>query len=111
LYESQIPVEVLVGADAGSWVLSCHAQPLVCGQGEIPPERILVRSMDAVSGEDQGGSDAYRGLAEPCMVAEGSYLGPVPVKVSTLVFAVLTTCEDKPGTYVGSVTLTYLFRP
>jgi hypothetical protein len=111
-YEAHAPIDVFVGAEAGSWVLSCQAGPLVGERGTISPARILVTGVDAVSGgSGRVATEGYRGLAEPFVVAEGAYLGPQPVKVSTLKFALLTTFQDKPGTYVGSITLTYLFRP
>ena len=35
VYKAERPVDILVGAEAGNWVLSCHAEPLVGERGEI----------------------------------------------------------------------------
>jgi hypothetical protein len=111
VYDAEMPVEVYVGSVSGSWTVSCHAEALVSEKGNIPPDRIFFKNQYTDPNSDHGAGAGYESLGETCLVAEGAFTGPQLQEVSSLRFRILTTWEDKPGTYRGVIRLTYLFKP
>ncbi len=111
VYEAGTPVQISVGSVSGHWAVSCHAEPLVGERGLIPPERIFVEHRCSDPSSDQGAGPGYESLGELRLVAEGGFTGPEPLEVNSLRFRLLTTWEDKPGTYRGIIKFTYLFQP
>jgi hypothetical protein len=111
LYEGDILVDVSVQFPSAEWAILCHAEPLSSDSGEIPPSRIFFSHLYAKEVPDQGAGTGYQSLEEPRLVAQGAFASPALLNVNTLRFRLLTTWEDKPGTYIGIIRFTYLVKP
>jgi hypothetical protein len=96
---------------SGHWAVTCHAEALVGEEGVIPPDRIFFKHQYTDPTSDQGAGSGYENLGEARLVAEGAFTGPEPLEVNSLKFRIMTTWEDRPGTYRGIIRLTYLFKP
>ena len=110
-FDAQQAVEVNVRSGYEDWTLSCEVSSLKGDTGEIPSSRIFVSSPFTDPNIDQGAGPGYEGLDKPRLAARGSFTGPLAIKVSTLKFRLLTTWEDRPGTYTGVIRFTYLVKP
>jgi hypothetical protein len=110
-YDADAPIDVLVRGIVGYWMVSCHAEPLLGDQGEIPPSRLFLQQEVRGGDIDDGAGQGFATLAESRLVAEGGFTGPEMIKVNTLRLRLLTTWSDKPGIYTGVIKFTYLMKP
>jgi len=109
IYDADRTIEVRVAANYGSWTLSCSASPLVSPAGQIPPDRIFVSDNNTLSSPDEGAGPTYANMGVQRLVAEG---GPQPLGlVNTMRFRLKTEWTDRPGTYNGTISFTYLATP
>ncbi|HUT73935.1 MAG TPA: hypothetical protein VM221_03755 [Armatimonadota bacterium] len=109
VYGADVPVSVTVGCNAGTWSVSCAASALTSSNGSIGPERLFMGRQSAPDTPDQGGGLGFDTMDLKRMVTQG---GPqAPQAVETLDFRILTKWEDRPGTYQGTITFTYLMTP
>ena len=112
-FDSQ-PVDVTVRSDYKDWSIHCEAiSPLTLSKGknQIPFEHLFINTPYTNPAVDKGAGPGYESIDQPRLVAKGSLTGPMAIKASGLKFRLLTTWEDKPGTYVGQIRFTYLTNP
>jgi hypothetical protein len=112
-FDSQA-VDVTVRSDYKDWSIHCELiSPLTFSgsKNKIPFERLFINNPYTNPVIDKGAGPGYESMGQPRLVAKGSFTGPVAIKASSLKFRLLTTWEDKPGTYVGQIRFTYLTNP
>jgi hypothetical protein len=110
MYDAASPLNVSVSSGFSEWSLHCQASPLVeVDNGWVlPASRIFM----------EGGFEDYVGdggglltLDQPILVGQGTFTGPEFVLVSVLSFRIQSDWQDRPGTYTGQLTFTYLAVP
>jgi len=112
-FDSQ-PVDVTVRSDYKDWSVHCEAiSPLTLSKekNQIPFEHLFINTPYTNRAVDKGAGPGYESMDEPRLVAKGTFTGLIAIKASSLKFRLLTTWEDKPGTYVGQIRFTYLTNP
>lgn len=110
MYEAAMPLNVSVSSGFSEWSLHCQASPMV----EITNGWILPASRIFIDGGFQDVVDDGDGLLtldQPILVGQGSFTGPEFVLVSVLSLSFQSEWQDKPGTYSGEITFTYLAVP
>ncbi len=110
-YDADASVHVSVRCNSGNWALLCCAGPLVSEGGSIPPERILLDQVCVGQIADQSAGQEYQSMEQPRVVAQGGFTGPGPIEVAEVGFRLMTTWDDTPGTYAGSIIFTHLVNP
>lgn len=98
-------VNVTVASNCAEWTVTCIATDLLAGvNGEtavIPASRL------SMNNEETGG--AYVTLDTERTVAHGG--AQPPTLVSTMLFQLQTTWEDRPGQYQGEIQFHYVATP
>ena len=113
IYDSQ-PVDVMVRSENKDWTIQCEAiSPLSHsnGKNQIPSKRLYLNSPFTKADVDNGAGPGFESMEKPRLAAKGSFTAPMSLKVSSLRFRLLTTWEDKPGTYAGHIRFTYITTP
>jgi hypothetical protein len=102
--------DVSVSSGYSEWSLLCQASSLVeVGKGwMIPASRMYT---DGGFRDVLGDGDGLVTLDQPVLVAQGTFTGPEFVLVSVLGLSIKSEWEDRPGTYTGQITFTYLAVP
>ena len=110
LYEANLPVNVSVSSGYSEWTLHCQATPLVEAVGGmiIPPTRLYI---GGGYGDVLGGDETLVSLEQPVVIGEGSFTGPDFELIGVLDFKIRSVWDDRPGTYAGQITFTYLAVP
>ena len=107
LYDANEPVVLTVGSNCGDWSVKCVATPLEGSKGEIPPERIFVKTPNSPN-IDKGAGNGFEPMSGERNVLTGN---PTERKEARMEFKLKTTWEDKAGTYTGRIDYTYLATP
>ena len=92
--DADIVVRIIVQSSKSGWVLNYQANPLIGLEGEIPPDRIQVKTPY---------SNGFEGLDLPRLVGRGDDSGTKPDEVATIQFRYMATGQEKPGTYEGTI--------
>jgi hypothetical protein len=110
MYDAVMPLNVSVSSGYSEWSLHCQASSLieVANGWAIPASRIY---MDGGFQDVLGDGEGVLTLDQPVLVAQGTFTGPEFVLVSVLSLSIQSEWEDKPGTYTGQLTFTYLAVP
>jgi hypothetical protein len=110
IYDADLPVNVSVSSGFSEWTLHCQASTLagLLKGGAIPPSRLY---LEGVLDDLAVGDESLVSLDKPVLVAQGTFTGPEFVPVNVLRFRIRSEWEDKPGTYSGQITFTYLAVP
>jgi hypothetical protein len=110
MYDAASPLNVSVSSGFSEWSLHCQASPMVevTNGWIIPASRIL---MDGGFRDVFGDGDGLLMLDQPVLVGQGSFTGPEFVLVSVLSLSFRSEWQDRPGTYTGQITFTYLAVP
>lgn len=110
MYDASLPLNVSVSSGFSEWSLHCQASPLVevTNGWMIPASRIF---MDGGFEDVLGDGDGLLTLDQPILVGQGSFTGPEFTLVSVLNFRIQSEWEDRPGSYAGQLTFTYLAVP
>lgn len=110
MYDAALPLNVSVSSGYSEWSLHCQASPMVeIAEGWIiPASRIYIEGgfQDAL-----GEGDGLLPLDQPVLVGEGMFTGPEFVLVGALNLSIQSEWQDRPGTYTGQITFTYLAVP
>jgi hypothetical protein len=110
MYDASMPLSVSVSSGFSQWSLHCQVSSLVevTNGWILPASRIFVDGgiIDVMSDED-----GLLPLDQPVLVGQGTFTGPDFVSVGALGLAIQSEWEDKPGTYSGQLTFTYLAVP
>ncbi len=110
MYDAALPLSVSVSSGYSEWSLHCQASAMVevTNGWLIPSSRIFIEGgyQDVLG--DGGGLLA---LDQPVLVGQGSFTGPEFVLVSVLNLSIRSEWKDRPGTYTGQITFTYLAVP
>jgi hypothetical protein len=110
MYQAVLPLNVSVSSGFSEWSLHCQASPLVeVSHGwTIPPSRMFLEGgLQDVFGDEDG----LLSLDQPVLVGQGTFTGPESVPIRVLSLRLKSEWEDKPGTYAGQLTFTYLAVP
>jgi hypothetical protein len=110
MYDAALPLNVSVSSGFSEWSLHCQASPLVeiTNGWIIPPSRIFIAGgFEDVLGDEDG----LLTLDQPVLVGQGSFTGPEFVLAGVLNLSIQSQWQDKPGTYAGQLTFTYLAVP
>ena len=91
--DADMPIRVMVQSNMG-WTLNYHATPLSGPEGEIMPDRILIRTPY---------THGFGGLDIPRLVGKGGLTGPTPIEVATMQFRYMPTGQERPGIYEGNI--------
>jgi hypothetical protein len=110
IYDANLPVSVSVSSGFSDWSLQCQASALIEGThgGVIPPSRIY---LSGLIGDISTGDEPLISLDQPVVVGDGSFTGPDFVPIGMLDFKMESEWDDRPGTYIGQITFTYLAVP
>jgi len=110
MYDSALPLNVSVGSGFSEWSLHCQASPMVevTNGWIIPSSRIF---MEGGFEDVLGDTDGMLTLDQPVLISQGSFTGPEFVPVTVLSLRFKSEWMDKPGTYTGQLTFTYLAVP
>jgi hypothetical protein len=110
MYDATLPLSVSVSSGFSEWSLHCQASALVeVSKGwTIPASRIF---MEGGFGDVLAPEDGLLTLDQPVLVAQGTFTGPEFAPVSLLNLRLRSEWDDKPGTYAGQLTFTYLAVP
>ena len=110
MYDADLPLSISVSSGFAQWSLHCQASALVeVSKGSmIPASRIFLEG----GFEDVlGAGDGLLTLDQPVLVAQGTFTGPEPEPIGFLNLRIRSEWDDKPGTYAGQLTFTYLAVP
>jgi hypothetical protein len=110
LYSANVPVNVEVMSGFADWSLYCQASYLteVTSGITLPASRICL----AGSFEDTFADEkSLVALDQQIIIGRGSLTGPTFVNSGVLSLKFRSQWEDKPGTYVGQITFTFLATP
>ena len=110
IYNAAMPLNVSVSSGYSEWSLHCQASPMV----EVANGWIIPASRISMEGGFQDVLDDGEGalrLDQPVLVAQGTFTGPEFMLVSVLSLSIQSEWEDRPGTYTGQITFTYLAVP
>ena len=91
--DADMPIRVMVQSNMG-WTLNYHATPLSGPEGEIMPDRILIRTPY---------THGFEGLHIPRLVGKGGLTGPTPIEVANMQFRYMATGQEKIGIYEGNI--------
>lgn len=110
IYDADLPVSVSVSSGFSDWSLQCQASALIEGTngGVIPASRIY---LSGLIGDIATGVEPLISLDQPVVVGDGSFTGPEFVPIGVLDFKMESEWDDRPGTYIGQITFTYLAVP
>jgi len=110
MYDAPVPLNVSVSSGYSEWSLHCQASPMV----EVENGWIIPASRMYIDGGYQDvleDGDGLLTLDQPVLVGQGTFTGPEFVLVSVLNLSLESEWEDRPGTYKGQITFTYLAVP
>ena len=110
MYDAALPLNVSVSSGFSEWSLHCQASPMVeiTNGWIIPSSRIF---MDGGFQDILNDGDGLLALDQPVLVGQGTFTGPEFAPVSVLGLRIQSEWNDKPGTYTGQLTFTYLAVP
>jgi hypothetical protein len=110
MYRAALPLNVSVSSGFSEWSLHCQASPMVeVNNGwVIPASRIM---MEGGYEDVLSDADGLLSIDQPVLIGQGTFTGPEFVPVAVLNFRVQSEWGDRPGTYAGQLTLTYLAVP
>ena len=110
MYDAALPLNVSVSSGFSEWSLHCQASSMVevANGWIIPSSRIFIASGFQDVFDD---GDGLLTLDQPVLVGQGTFTGPEFLLVSVLNLKVQSEWEDRPGTYTGQLTFTYLAVP
>jgi len=113
LADADREIEATVDSNLPGWQLTCRATGLQgeSAQGELPADRVFVRTSWMPNGEDEGGGAGYLRLAEPRLVLAKTDFAQPPSMTVTLQFRLRCLWSDRPGSYRGSVNLAAVSPP
>jgi hypothetical protein len=110
LYSANVPVNVEVTSGFADWSLYCQSSYLteVTSGATLPANRICL----AGSFEDTfADAKSLVALDQQIIIGRGTFTGPTFVNSGVLSLKFQSQWEDKPGTYVGRITFTFLATP
>jgi len=109
-YSANVPVNVEVSSGFPDWSLYCQATYLteVTSGTTLPADRICLAGSFEDTFADQKNLVA---LDQQIIIGRGSFTGPAFVNSGVLSLKFRSQWEDKPGTYVGQITFTFLATP
>ncbi len=112
VFDAVSEVAVKVSSNYAGWTVSCKAAPLsLTGRGNntISNERIFVGTTKTKNYRDEGAGRGFMKMHKPILLGSGNQTPPI--ELERLRFRLLTTWEDRAGTYDGDITFTFLVSP
>ena len=112
VFDAVSEVAVRVSSNYAGWTVSCKASPLsLTGRGNniISNKRIFIGTAEAKNYRDEGAGRGFKRMHKSILLGSGDQTPPI--EFERLRFRLLTTWKDRPGTYDGNVTFTFLVSP
>ncbi|HVP57477.1 MAG TPA: hypothetical protein VMU02_05225 [bacterium] len=110
VYEANVPVNVQVTSGFRDWSLFCEASYLteVTSGVTLPADRICLAGSFQDTYTDQ---KSLVTLNQQVVIGRGTFTGPTFIDSAVLNLKFRSQWEDRPGTYVGQITFTFLATP
>jgi hypothetical protein len=111
VYDAHKEVTLQVGSNSDEWVVAAVASPLIGDSGNIPGDRVYVRSEytdEQVAHADDGAGPGFVSIGTRKVVLTGSSASG---HQASLKFRLKTDSSDLVGVYSGTIVFSYFITP